>query len=173
MIRTGQFYIGGKWVDPAGTGSADVIDPSSRAVVGQLAMGDARDANAAIAAAKGAFEAWSRPRRARRDRCDVFRWPVTLYRCRADGRTARVLRGRGQVTGCHLCHQCPPVSRLYTLSAKAQTYRQPTDGERRCASMFREGETPPRPSKPLATLMRPRSCARRAPSAPRPTSTRS
>ncbi|MFN5128872.1 MAG: aldehyde dehydrogenase family protein [Sphingomonadaceae bacterium] len=66
MIRTGQFYISGKWVDPAGAESADIVDPSSRSVVGQLALGDALDANAAVAAAKGAFDAWSRSSREER-----------------------------------------------------------------------------------------------------------
>lgn len=63
MIRTGQFYIDGQWVDPASNRTADIVDPSTCAVVGQLAMGDVRDANAAVAAAKGAFDAWSRSSR--------------------------------------------------------------------------------------------------------------
>lgn len=65
-MRTEQFYIDGEWLHPTGAGRADIVDPSDRSVVGQVAMGDARDANAAVAAAKAAFDSWSRSNRSER-----------------------------------------------------------------------------------------------------------
>jgi aldehyde dehydrogenase (NAD+) len=54
-----QNYVGGAWVD--GVKIADDINPSdTKDVVGRYAQGDAAQANAAAAAAKDAFPAWSR-----------------------------------------------------------------------------------------------------------------
>jgi len=58
-IDTNHFYINGQWVEPKGTERKDVINPADRSVVASLALGNADDAAAAIAAAKAAFEAWS------------------------------------------------------------------------------------------------------------------
>lgn len=55
-----KFYIHGKWVQPAeGATQADIIDPATEAVAGQLAMGTAADVDRAVAAAREAFPAWS------------------------------------------------------------------------------------------------------------------
>ena len=52
-------YVGGAWVD--GVKIADDINPSDTDdVVGRYVHGDAAQANAAVAAAKDAFPAWSR-----------------------------------------------------------------------------------------------------------------
>jgi acyl-CoA reductase-like NAD-dependent aldehyde dehydrogenase len=53
-----QLLIGGKWID-AGNGTYDVINPATEQVVGQAPNGSVDDANAAAAAAKEAFPAWS------------------------------------------------------------------------------------------------------------------
>src|SRR5262245_14543902 len=51
--------IGGAWLD--GAGITDDINPSNtKDVVGRFAQGDAAQVNAAVAAAKAAFPAWSR-----------------------------------------------------------------------------------------------------------------
>ncbi|HJV24200.1 MAG TPA: aldehyde dehydrogenase family protein [Aromatoleum sp.] len=55
-----KLFIGGRWVAPAGTGLIDVIDPSDASVYAQIPEGVAADAEAAIAAAHAAFDAWSR-----------------------------------------------------------------------------------------------------------------
>ena len=55
-----QFYIDGRWREPSGAVCLDVVDPASEAVVGRIAAGDARDVDAAVAAARRAFETFSR-----------------------------------------------------------------------------------------------------------------
>jgi len=55
-----RLFIGGRWVAPAGSGLIDVIDPSDASLYARIPEGAPADAEAAIAAARGAFDAWSR-----------------------------------------------------------------------------------------------------------------
>jgi aldehyde dehydrogenase (NAD+) len=55
-----QFYIDGAWVDPASPKVFDVINPATEAVAGVISMGGAQDVDRAVAAARRAFDAYSR-----------------------------------------------------------------------------------------------------------------
>ena len=59
MIDKRQFYINGQWVSPVKANDFDIIDPSTEDVVGIISLGGQEDTNAAVAAAKAAFSAWS------------------------------------------------------------------------------------------------------------------
>ncbi len=59
MIEKREFYINGKWVAPATPRDCDVIDPSTEDVCAVISLGDKADTDAAVAAAKAAFPAWS------------------------------------------------------------------------------------------------------------------
>jgi acyl-CoA reductase-like NAD-dependent aldehyde dehydrogenase len=52
-------YIDGAWVPPLGTGTIEVVDPSTEQVCGRIPEGIPADVDRAVAAAKAAFEAWS------------------------------------------------------------------------------------------------------------------
>jgi len=54
-----HFYIGGRWVAPAGDEVADVIDPATGEVVRKLRLGSADDVDAAARAAGDAFAGWA------------------------------------------------------------------------------------------------------------------
>jgi acyl-CoA reductase-like NAD-dependent aldehyde dehydrogenase len=54
-----NFYINGEWVPSTGTGTMDVIDSATEEVIGRVPEGTAADVDAAVAAAKAAFESWS------------------------------------------------------------------------------------------------------------------
>ncbi len=54
-----NFYINGEWVPSQGTGTLDVIDSATEEVIGRVPEGNAADVDAAVAAAKAAFETWS------------------------------------------------------------------------------------------------------------------
>jgi betaine-aldehyde dehydrogenase len=54
-----KLYIDGAWVAPHGTGSIDVRAAATEEVIARIPEGDADDADAAVAAARGAFEAWA------------------------------------------------------------------------------------------------------------------
>ena len=54
-----KFLIDGRWVDPAGSGRHTLINPATEEPVCEIAMGDAQDADRAVAAARRAFESYS------------------------------------------------------------------------------------------------------------------
>ena len=57
MIVRDQFFINGTWVDPTGdAGTIEVIDPSTEQVCGTIRSGSASDVDAAVAAARRAFD---------------------------------------------------------------------------------------------------------------------
>jgi acyl-CoA reductase-like NAD-dependent aldehyde dehydrogenase len=55
-----RLYIGGEWVEPAGEGTIDVLNPSTEEVLGTIPEGTAEDADRAVRAARAAFDEWSR-----------------------------------------------------------------------------------------------------------------
>ncbi|MBL8192015.1 MAG: aldehyde dehydrogenase family protein, partial [Acidobacteria bacterium] len=54
-----KLFINGQWVNSTGTGTIDVINSTTEEVMGRIPEGTAEDVNAAVAAAKAAFESWS------------------------------------------------------------------------------------------------------------------
>jgi aldehyde dehydrogenase (NAD+) len=54
-----KLYIGGQWVPSDGTGVLEVINSATEQVMATVPEGTATDINAAVAAAKAAFPAWS------------------------------------------------------------------------------------------------------------------
>ena len=55
-----QFYIGGAWVDPIEPKEFQVINPATEESAGVISMGSAKDVDRAVAAARGAFDGFSR-----------------------------------------------------------------------------------------------------------------
>jgi aldehyde dehydrogenase (NAD+) len=55
-----QFYIDGRWVDPIEARDYQVINPATEEVAGVISMGSAADVDRAVAAARRAFESFSR-----------------------------------------------------------------------------------------------------------------
>lgn len=66
MQRIEHIYINGEFVIPHGLEWFDLHNPSTEEVIGQVRLGDALDAQRAIAAAKVAFPAWARTSREER-----------------------------------------------------------------------------------------------------------
>jgi len=58
-----KFYINGQWVDPAVPRTLDVINPSTEEAITQISLGSAADVDAAVAAARAAFDSWSQSSR--------------------------------------------------------------------------------------------------------------
>ncbi|MEA3151527.1 MAG: aldehyde dehydrogenase [Gammaproteobacteria bacterium] len=55
-----QFYIDGAWVNPVEPKEFKVINPATEEVAGMISMGSAKDVDFAVAAARRAFDAYSR-----------------------------------------------------------------------------------------------------------------
>jgi len=72
-----QFYINGAWVDPVAANDFDVINPATEEVCAQISMGGEEDVNRAVAAAKAAFESFSRT--SRQERIELLESCIEVY----------------------------------------------------------------------------------------------
>jgi aldehyde dehydrogenase (NAD+) len=66
-----KIYIDGEFVTPHGTELADLFNPATGKVIGQVRLADEVDAAAAVAAAKRALPAWSAT--SKQERIDALR----------------------------------------------------------------------------------------------------
>ncbi|MBC7802482.1 MAG: aldehyde dehydrogenase family protein [Candidatus Parcubacteria bacterium] len=66
MILRDKFFIDGQWVAPSSKESIDVHNAGTGAVMGKVPAGGEKDVEAAVAAARAAFEGWSMLPAARR-----------------------------------------------------------------------------------------------------------
>jgi aldehyde dehydrogenase (NAD+) len=55
-----KFYIDGRWVDPVEPREFKVVNPATEEVAGVISMGGVKDVDAAVAAARRAFDSYSR-----------------------------------------------------------------------------------------------------------------
>jgi aldehyde dehydrogenase (NAD+) len=72
-----QFYINGEWVDPATPKSLDVINPATEEACGRISMGTEADVNKAVAAAKEAFQTFSRT--STQERIELLESCIAVY----------------------------------------------------------------------------------------------
>ncbi|MBI1330544.1 MAG: aldehyde dehydrogenase family protein [Alphaproteobacteria bacterium] len=66
MLERLKFYIDGKWVDPATPKTLDVINPANEEPFAKISLGSKADVDKAVAAARKAFETFSRTTREER-----------------------------------------------------------------------------------------------------------
>ncbi|MFC9973402.1 aldehyde dehydrogenase [Spirillospora sp. NPDC127200] len=62
MRQHDRLFIGGEWTAPAGTGTIDVVSPHTEEVIGRVPDGTEADIDAAVAAARRAFDQGPWPR---------------------------------------------------------------------------------------------------------------
>lgn len=61
-----RFFIDGAWIGPAAGRTFEVVNPATESVVAMISLGDRADVDRAVAAARRAFETWSRSPREER-----------------------------------------------------------------------------------------------------------
>jgi aldehyde dehydrogenase (NAD+) len=59
MRTYSKFYINGQWVEPIGKGTSEVINPANGEVSAVVPYGNSEDVDAAVSAARNAFDSWS------------------------------------------------------------------------------------------------------------------
>lgn len=59
MINRDKFYLGGQWVAPSAKEMIDVHNAGTGELMGRVPAGGEKDADAAVKAARNAFESWS------------------------------------------------------------------------------------------------------------------
>ncbi|SEJ44438.1 aldehyde dehydrogenase family protein [Paraburkholderia diazotrophica] len=82
MSHAAQFYIDGRWAEPASPRWFDIVDPSTEVPFERLAIGNAQDVDRAVAAARRAFPAWSATSVA--ERVALLRRVLSIYERRYD-----------------------------------------------------------------------------------------
>ncbi|WP_458763752.1 aldehyde dehydrogenase family protein [Cupriavidus basilensis] len=120
MKMLNHFYINGHWVEPsAGSTLVDIVDPATEAPAGKLAMGTAADVDAAVAAARAAFPAWSES--SREERIALLERVIACYRARL-GDIAEAVRAEigAPIT---LCRNVQAPIGLAQIQAAVETLR--------------------------------------------------
>ncbi|HXH59261.1 MAG TPA: aldehyde dehydrogenase family protein [Iamia sp.] len=67
-----RLFIGGDWVAPTGGDVIDVVNPSTEALAGRVPDGTTADIDAAVAAARDAFDHGPWPRMSPKERAEVL-----------------------------------------------------------------------------------------------------
>ncbi|MGE3287296.1 MAG: aldehyde dehydrogenase family protein [Pseudonocardia sp.] len=93
MRNADRFYINGDWVSPRSTATLDVLDPSTEKPVATVALGGTEDVDAAVAAARAAFESYSTTSVA--DRIALLERVMQEYQARADELAAALMAEMG------------------------------------------------------------------------------
>ncbi|MDX6739460.1 aldehyde dehydrogenase [Actinocorallia sp. A-T 12471] len=79
MYEHKSFFIGGEWVAPAGTGVIDVVSPHTEEVIGRVPDGSEADIDAAVAAARRAFDEGPWPRMSPAERAEIVGRLSAIY----------------------------------------------------------------------------------------------
>ncbi|MDH3615586.1 MAG: aldehyde dehydrogenase family protein [Gammaproteobacteria bacterium] len=82
MLEKLQFFIDGKWVDPAEPRTLDILNPATEEVYGRISLGSAADVDSAVAAARRAFDTFSQT--TREERMAMLQSILDVYTRRSD-----------------------------------------------------------------------------------------
>lgn len=88
-----NFYINGEWVAPSTPRDLDVIDPSTEEVCAVISLGAQADTDAAVAAAKAAFPAWSAT--TKEERLALVEKILEVYKARAEDMAKAITQEMG------------------------------------------------------------------------------
>lgn len=108
VVETYQLFVDGDWVAPVAGGASERSSPADGRLVGRYARGSAADVDAAVAAARRAFDESPWPTAPARERTAILLRAAGLLRERADaiglrialelGKPIRLARGEVQLT---------------------------------------------------------------------------
>jgi len=82
MLEKREFYINGQWVLPAKANDLEVINPSNEEPCAVISLGGQADTDAAVAAARAAFESWSQT--PKDERLALIEKLADIYEARSD-----------------------------------------------------------------------------------------
>ena len=112
-----KHYIDGEWVESDGGRTHQVIDPSTEQPVSEITLGTAADVDKAVAAARRAFETWSRSSVA--DRLDLLGRIMAEYKTRIPDLAKSMSQEMGAPMGLASMAQAPTGLAHFAATAKA------------------------------------------------------
>lgn len=83
-VKHYQMYIDGRWVEAADGGTDEIVDPTSEEVIARVPRAGVADAEAAVRAAREAFDHGPWPRMKAVERAEILRRAATKLRERSD-----------------------------------------------------------------------------------------
>ena len=99
MIEHDRLYIGGELVEPAGTGTIEVINPFTEEVAGRVPEGTNADIDHAVSAARTAFDTTDWSERSVADRAAILAKASGLIQARMDELTQLISTEMGSPSG--------------------------------------------------------------------------
>ncbi len=93
MKEARSFYIDGKWVEPSSQNDLEVIDPSNEEPFAVISLGTKADTDAAVAAARKAFDGWSQT--SKEERLGYLKKIADVYERRNDEMGAAISQEMG------------------------------------------------------------------------------
>ncbi|MEH6578498.1 MAG: aldehyde dehydrogenase family protein [Amphritea sp.] len=82
MLEKREFYINGQWVSPSKANDLDVINPSNEGPCAVISLGSQDDTDAAVSAARKAFDSWSQT--SKEERLALLEKLLAIYQDRAE-----------------------------------------------------------------------------------------
>src|SRR5262245_44365192 len=105
MEHARQFFINGSWVEPLGTETLPVVNPATEEVITSISLGVPADVDAAVAAARAAFESWSQT--SVDERLALFDRILTVYQGRLPELAETISREMGAPLSLAMAAQAP------------------------------------------------------------------
>lgn len=119
MIVRDKFYINGQWIASQGTDVAEIVNPATEQVIATVASGNEADVDAAVMAARNAFDDWSRTDP--ETRAQYLDKIVAGIEARTDDLTAAITAEMGMPV--MLCESVQIDNPLFTFREAAQLCR--------------------------------------------------
>ncbi len=135
-VKPGTVYIGGEWVE-AGKGAYDVINPATEQVVGQAPECSRQDAENAAAAARDAFDSWSRT--APSERAALLNRAADLLMARNDELVPLVQAETGATMRVASTMQVPIVAQRFRRYAQVEPNQIPLPPQQAQATALAPG----------------------------------
>jgi len=121
MEHARQFYTGGTWVEPRSSDTLPVIDPATEEVIETIAMGGPDDVDAAVAAARSAFDGFAAT--TVQDRAALLDRVIEVYQARMGDLAAAVRSEMGAPTSLAQTAQVPAaLAHLATARALLEDF---------------------------------------------------
>jgi aldehyde dehydrogenase (NAD+) len=119
----GKLFIGGDWITPHGTNWIEAINPATEQVSGRVRAGDRADIDAAVAAARDAFDNGIWPRLSHQERADIILRAMGFLREISDDVAAVITSEMGTTISLSRAVQVPRAFAIWEYFAQqAETY---------------------------------------------------
>ena len=122
MKNSHKFYINGEWVEPTNLKTLEVINPADESTLGTIALGDAKDVEKAVSAARNAFESFSNT--SRDDRISLLEAIEDAYKPRFD-EMAETISGISIKTRLGINHRKNVAACVSKDTQSDQVYKSP------------------------------------------------